>query len=105
MLKGIPAEHEDPEEFEGAMIEQVLELMPFHNGKIQKVPIVRPRWDTDDLLEDPDHGTYWPGEFDLRVSGKLPIYQLDRTWIAGLGLEGDLLLGLRAGDALRAMLD
>ena len=29
---------------------------------------------------------------------------LDRSWVAGLGLEGDLLLGLRAGELLEKRL-
>jgi hypothetical protein len=30
------------------------------------------------------------------------VYRLDRAGVAGLGLEGDLLLGWRAGDAVAA---
>ena len=45
-------------------------------------------------------GQGWPGDTDLRLSSRPPIYHLDRSAVAGLGLEGDLLLGWRAGDAI-----
>ena len=104
VLKSLLGAHEEPSDREESMIEQVLDLMPFHGGRFKRMPIKRPVWDCDDRLEDPVNGACWPGEFDLRVSTKLPIYLLDRSWVAGLGLEGDLLLGLKAGEALRAEL-
>ena len=62
-----------------------------------------PRWDSDDgWLEDPVGAGSWPGEVDLRLESRPPIYCLDRAGAAGLGLEGDLLLGWRGGDAIAA---
>jgi hypothetical protein len=93
-------EGESHEAQEEDMMRRVLEILPFSEGKVQRRPLERPSWDTEDWLEDPDSGACWPGEMDLRLNGKPPVYLLDRSWVAGLGLEGDLLLGLRAGQAL-----
>ncbi len=87
------------------MIDQVLELMPFHGGRFQRIEVEKPKWDSVDLLEDPTNSACWPGEIDLRANTKLPVHLLDRSCVAGLGLEGDLLLGLRAGEALQAELN
>jgi hypothetical protein len=104
VLKSIRGKNEEPAEREQVMIDQLLRLMPFHGDRFQRVAITRPRWDSEDLLEDPTNGACWPGEVDLRATAKLPVYLLDRSWVAGLGLEGDLLLGLKAGEALQAEL-
>jgi len=93
-------ENESHESQEEQMLERLLEILPFSEGKLQRRPIKRPSWDSEDWLEDPPSGACWPGEMDLRVSGKPPVFLLDRSWVAGLGLEGDLLLGLRASEAL-----
>jgi hypothetical protein len=80
-------------------------LMPFCGDELQMIEVTPPQWDTDDgWLEDPPPGTGWPAEIDLRLSTRPPIYQLDRAAVAGLGLEGDLLLGWRGGDAIAAEL-
>jgi hypothetical protein len=76
-------------------------LMPFCGDHLHRIEIVPPKWDTDDgWLEDPPPGIGWPAEIDLRLSTRPPIYHLDRAAVAGLGLEGDLLLGWRGGDAI-----
>lgn len=85
---------------EERLVERALALMPFHGDKVERVPIKLPLWDDDHLLEDPAHGACWPGELDLRATPKFPVYLLDRSWVGGLGFEGDLLLGLRAGALL-----
>ena len=72
--------------------------------KLTRRTLKRPLWDDDDWLEDPPPGQGWPAEIDLRVNAKPPVYRLDRARIAGLGLEGDLLLGWRGGDAIAAEL-
>ena len=41
----------------------------------------------------------------MSCSSRLPVYLLDRAWVGGLGLEGDLLLGLRAGEVLSKELE
>jgi hypothetical protein len=61
-------------------------------------------WDDDGLLCDPAGASGWPAPFSTRLSGRLPIHSLDRTRVAGLGFEGDLLLGFRAADAIAAEL-
>ncbi len=66
-------------------------------------PLARPAWDDDDWLE----GTAEPGsatEIDLRVSSRPAVYRLERAGLAELGLEGDLLLGWRGGDAIASEL-
>lgn len=83
---------------------RVRALFPFSQDSIQRCPTRTPRWDDDDWLEDPPPGIGWPCEIDLRVSTRPPMYRLDRSAAGGLGLEGDLLLGWRAGDAIAAEL-
>ena len=87
-----------------AEVTRVLEgLMPFTaNGGLEAEPIATPVWDTDAPLLDPGPGRGWPGECDLRLSLKPPIYALERAGIGALGFEGDLLLGWRGGDAIAA---
>ena len=90
----------DEDEVRQAMQARIHELMPFSEGRLEERPYERPRWDDDDWLEDPVRGEGWPAEVDCRLPGREPAYRLDRAGIAGVGLEGDLLLGWRAGDAI-----
>jgi hypothetical protein len=94
------AEDASEAEAETAMLARIHELMPFSQGRLERRPIERPLWDDVDWLEDPVRGEGWPTEVDLRVDPKASVYRLDRAGVAGLGVEGDLLLGWRAGDAL-----
>jgi len=94
------AEGADQAETEAAMLERIHELMPFSEGRLERREVMRPLWDDDDWLEDPVRGEGWPTEVDLRVDAKAAVYRLDRAGVAALGLEGDLLLGWRGGDAL-----
>lgn len=94
----------DEETARQTLLGRLHELMPFSEGRLQERPIVRPRWDDDDWLEDPTRGEGWPSEVDLRLPGKPGVHRLDRAAMAGVGLEGDLLLGWRAGDAVAAEL-
>lgn len=91
-------------EVEDSLEAAVRALMPFAGTDMERCPIDRPRWDDDGWLEDPPRGLGWPTELVLRVSSRPPVYRLDRAEVAGLGLEGDLLLGWRAGDAIAAEL-
>jgi len=75
-------------------------LIPFSEGAIEPCHHEVPEWDDDDCLESPPMGREWPGEAYYRVGQRPPVYRLDRPAMAGLGLEGDLLLGWRAGDAI-----
>jgi hypothetical protein len=95
---------EDIASAEDEMEARVRALMPFSEGRIKRRPQRRPRWDDDGWLEDPHPGTGWPAEVDLKVSVRPPVYRLCRAEVAGLGLEGDLLLGWRGGDAIAAEL-
>jgi hypothetical protein len=86
-----------------ARIERLLhELMPFAADSLEPQDDPMPLWDDDDWLEDRPAGNEWPGEATFRVSARPPVYRLDRPAVAGLGLEGELLLGWRAGDAIAA---
>ncbi len=80
-------------------------LMPFCGDDLVSIDYERPEWDSDDgWLESasPDRG--WPADIDLRRSTRPTVYCLDRAAAGGLGLEGDLLLGWRGGDAIAAEL-
>ena len=80
-------------------------LMPFCGDGLDQVEVTMPRWDSDDgWLEDPSADSGWPSEVDLRLSTKPVVYRLDRAAAGGLGLEGDLLLGWRGGDAIASEL-
>lgn len=77
-------------------------LMPFAGNSLVRQSHSPPAWDDDDWLEERPAGSAWPGEAEIRVSSRPPVYRLDRPAVAGLGLEGDLLLGWRAGDTIGA---
>jgi hypothetical protein len=86
---------------EGEVAESLLELMPFRaRTRARAAAAPRPRWDDDLALEDPAPGTGWPSEVDLRLLAKPPVYRLPREQVGVLGVEGDCLLGWRAGDAI-----
>ena len=85
------------------LADRLRDLMPFCGDGLSFVETKMPTWDSDDgWLEDPVRGSGWPGEIDLRLESRPPVYCLDRAGAAGLGLEGDLLLGWRGGDAIAA---
>ncbi len=88
---------------EDALEAAVHELMPFAGDRLVREPIPPARWDTD-LLADPASGESWPGELEIRLSSRPPIFCLPREGVAALGFEGDVLLGWRAGDVIRAEL-
>jgi hypothetical protein len=89
-----------PQDEMGAWIERVVRrLIPFAEAELRAQPREEPVWDTDALLCDPTEGG-WPRAPASRISARPCIHQLDRAALGGLGFEGDLLLGLRAGDAI-----
>ncbi len=104
LLSGSRSEGDTIASLEDEMEARVRGLMPFSEDKIRRRPQRRPTWDDDFFLEDPPAGAGWPSEIDLRVSGRPPVYRLPRAEIGGLGIEGDLMLGWRAGDAVAAEL-
>ncbi len=85
------------------MVERtVRELMPFSEGRMVRRPYERPDWDDDAALEDPGAGAAWPAELELRLASRPLVYALPRAGMAGLGVEGDALLGWRAGERIAA---
>jgi hypothetical protein len=95
-------DEQDPDrELREAEIENAVRaLMPFSEGKLARVPVARPRWDDEWALEDPAPGAAWPAEVEIRIASRPPIYTLQRCALGGLGVEGDVLLGWRAGERL-----
>lgn len=86
---------------EADVIESLLELMPFARERARRAaPTARPHWDDDLALEDPAPGAGWPSEVELRLLSKPPVYRLPREEVGVLGVEGDCLLGWRAGDTI-----
>jgi len=79
-------------------------LFPFENGALSRQEDKPPRWDDDTWLGDPLQQGAWPRETDIRVSSKSKIFALERSHLAGLGFEGDVLLGWRAGGEIAAEL-
>jgi hypothetical protein len=75
------------------------DLLPFSEGALDQRPLPELRWDTDALLADPI-GAAWPEEPELRLCAKPAVYGLDRASVGGLGGEGEIWLGWRAGDAI-----
>jgi hypothetical protein len=99
---------DEPSELEESAVEieeAVRRLMPFSEGRISRIPpSPRPLWDDEAAAPAPAMGQGWPGEVEIHAAGRRPIFCLPREGVAGLGLEGDLLLGWRAGDAIRTEL-
>jgi hypothetical protein len=73
-------------------------ILPFAGAERARAP--QARWDSDDPLPDPAPGSGWPAEIEVRVGSRQPVYCLDRSLSASLGVEGDLLLGWRTGEAI-----
>ena len=72
------------------------ELAPFCSESLERRPPSGARWDRDDLLPERAGSEALPSA--QRVSSRPPILALDRDAAAAHGYEGELLLGLRAGD-------
>ena len=94
-----PAERRAESRIESAL----RDLLPFSEGALERRPLPQLRWDTDALHADPA-GPTWPAEPELRVSARPAVYGLDRASVAGLGSEGEVWLGWRAGDSIAAEL-
>jgi hypothetical protein len=77
-------------------------LVPEGDSRIAAAPLAeRPRWDDDAALLDPERGASFSALPPLRAGGRRPVFRLPREVFAALGVEGDLLLGCQAGDAIR----
>ncbi len=80
----------------------VRDLMPFSDERLVSRPVETPQWDDDAVLEDPPRAAAWPADVEVRISSRPPVYALPRAAVAGLGVEGDILLGWRAGERIGA---
>jgi len=96
----IPTDATDFEAVADQIEHALRELLPFSEAELLREPTVQPVWDTDAVLSDPEPGSGWPASCDVRLSSRPSIFALERAWLGGLGFEGDLLLGWRAGDAI-----
>jgi hypothetical protein len=98
----VPDEPARLEETAHLLEEAVTRLMPFCEGRVARAPLpALPLWDDDAALCDPEPQEGWPCEVSMHGAGRWPVFVLRREALAGLGAEGDLLLGWRAGDAIR----
>lgn len=76
-------------------------LLPFAGNRVRRANArPPPSWDNDSDRFDPMPGG-WPQGLELRASRR-SVYQLAREHVAVLGVEGEILLGVRAGDAILA---
>jgi hypothetical protein len=98
----VPAREAELEAREAEIEAAVSKLLPFSEGSLARDGAPRPSWDSDSPLPDPPRSGGWPGETEVRVSARPPVYALERGCVGGLGAEGDILLGWRAGDAIAA---
>ena len=98
----IPCQGHDDSAAEAEITAAVSDLLPFAQRSLKRVRWRAPRWDVEDLLADPSPGEGWPGESEVRLACRQPVYALERCGVASLGFDGDLLLGWRAGDAIAA---
>jgi len=98
----VDAEDPDPEARAAELVRAVESLLPFSQGRLARHEVPRPRWDDDAAVEDSGRGGAWPGEVEVRALARPPVWDLPRSALGGLGVEGDLLLGWRAGDRIAA---
>jgi hypothetical protein len=76
-------------------------LLPFAGSRVRRAnPLPAPLWDDDGARFEAAPGS-WPHGLELRI-GRRAVYRLAREHVAALGSEGEILLGLRAGDAILA---
>lgn len=96
----------DMGEVQNALERTVLGLLPFSERRAARVAEApQPSWDDELALGDPaGAGGGWPTEVEIRVPIRAPVFALPREELAGLGPEGDLLLGWQAGDTIAAAL-
>ncbi len=84
------------------MLEAVESLIPYEEGQAKLGPLApRPLWDDDTARSEPPDGSGWPEAVELRTPGRQAVFQIPRPEVGPLGVEGELLLGWRAGDAIR----
>ena len=87
------------------ILEATAGLLPYDEGRAKLAPPPpRPLWDDDAARMDPARGSGWPEPADIRTPGRQPVFQIPRAELGSLGVEGELLFGWRAGDAIRESL-
>jgi FAD binding domain len=75
-------------------------LLPFAGNRVRRANAVpQPLWDDESARFEALPGS-WPHGLELRASRA--VYRLGREHVAALGAEGEILLGVRAGDAILA---
>ena len=95
-----PADH-DASAAEDAIAAGLGGLLPFAGNRVRRANSVpRPLWDDDSARFAALPGS-WPHGLELRASRR-HVYRLAREHVAALGAEGEILLGVRAGDAILA---
>ena len=93
----------DAETETARMLEATADLIPYEAGRAKLAPIPgRAGWD-DETVQEPSTGA-WPAAITTQPSSRRPIFTLRRGDVAPLGVAGELLLGWRAGDAIREAL-
>ncbi len=76
-------------------------LLPFAGNRVRRANgLPKPLWDDDSVRFEALPGS-WPLGLELRASRRA-VYRLAREHVAALGAEGEILLGVRAGDAILA---
>jgi hypothetical protein len=97
-----PADH-DVGAAEEALAGALGGLLPFAGNRVRRAGgPPAPLWDDEGARFDPQ-AAGWPQGLELRV-GRRAVYRLAREHVASLGAEGEILLGVRAGDAILAEL-
>lgn len=82
----------------------VRDLLPFSENWLDAQTLPEASWDSDVWLPEAKASGSWPRIGELRLSSRPAVYSLERSSMAALGSEGDLLLGWRGGDAIAAEL-
>src|SRR5262245_31350003 len=96
----VPVDAPDVPALDREIAASAASILPFAASERPRSP--EPSWDSDDPLPDVPEATGWPADVEVRAASRRPIYCLDRSAVARLGVEGDLLLGWRTGEAIIA---
>lgn len=93
---------DNPERVAQALEAEVRALMPFSDKRLKAGPLLpAPDWDDASTRHDAEATPVWPASLAIRSRSREPVVLLPREGMASLGAEGELLLGLRAGDSVR----
>lgn len=93
----VPADT-DPGRAEDMIAAALARLLSAAGNRIRRAaPGEPPLWDDASLRFAPEDA--YPAPLDLRA-GRRPVYRLDAAHVAALGLEGEILQGIAAADAI-----